>query len=243
MCDVSRKLVTWFDGELSEQEAAVASSVTDMQEHVQSCAKCRKQMEAIQQVNHLFERYCDAVVASEMIERAPGRKAQNSKLVREEISRPIWAVAFSRVAAVAACIAAVALLFAALHGRSAQRLNSRVLVSQAKALAATKVESSPTIDISSEAGGVSPAAPFASTTARHSPIHRPQAATAPRQTAELTAGPTIEIAIPAQSFFAPGAVPEELNLIVDMNLAPDGSTQAVNWQSQLAGFERRPTRP
>jgi anti-sigma factor RsiW len=52
--------------------------------------------------------------------------------------------------------------------------------------------------------------------------------------------PAIEIAIPAEAIFPPGAVPEGINFTADVTIAPDGSAQQIRLQPRLAGFERRP---
>jgi anti-sigma factor RsiW len=53
-------------------------------------------------------------------------------------------------------------------------------------------------------------------------------------------GPAIEIAIPAEAIFPPGAIPEGVNFTADVTIAPDGSAQQIRLQPRLAGFERRP---
>jgi hypothetical protein len=59
----------------------------------------------------------------------------------------------------------------------------------------------------------------------------------------LPVRPAIEIAIPADSMFPPGAVPEGVNFIADLSIAPDGSTQQIRLQPRLIGFERRVIQP
>jgi hypothetical protein len=43
----------------------------------------------------------------------------------------------------------------------------------------------------------------------------------------VAAGPAIEIAIPAEAMFPPGAVPEGTTFIADLRMAADGSLQGL----------------
>lgn len=57
------------------------------------------------------------------------------------------------------------------------------------------------------------------------------------------AQPPIRIAIPAEAMFPPGAIPEGINFVADLNIAADGSVQRLRLQPRLAGLERRTTQP
>jgi anti-sigma factor RsiW len=59
----------------------------------------------------------------------------------------------------------------------------------------------------------------------------------------LSAEPAIQIAIPAEAMFPPGAVPEGINFVADLSIGPDGSAQGLRLQPRLVGLERRSTRP
>lgn len=59
----------------------------------------------------------------------------------------------------------------------------------------------------------------------------------------LPTEPAIQIAIPAESMFPPGAVPEGVNFTADVSLGPDGSAQQIRLRPRLIGFERRATQP
>jgi hypothetical protein len=54
MCDLSRKLTAWMDGELAENEAAT------VEQHVRDCADCRNRVEAYGEVSRLIVTYCNA---------------------------------------------------------------------------------------------------------------------------------------------------------------------------------------
>jgi hypothetical protein len=55
--------------------------------------------------------------------------------------------------------------------------------------------------------------------------------------------PMIQIAIPADEMFPPGAVPEGMNFAADLTIAADGSAERLRLRPRLAGFERRTTQP
>jgi anti-sigma factor RsiW len=51
-----------------------------------------------------------------------------------------------------------------------------------------------------------------------------------RQANWVSAEPTIQITIPAEAMFAPGAVPEGTTFIADLRMAPDGALQGISLQ-------------
>jgi hypothetical protein len=53
----------------------------------------------------------------------------------------------------------------------------------------------------------------------------------------------VQIAIPAEAMFPPGAVPEGVNFTADLSIGADGSVQQLRLRPQLVGFERRLTHP
>jgi hypothetical protein len=77
-------------------------------------------------------------------------------------------------------------------------------------------------------------------------VHRPHSV-APVQNQIATnwppTQPAIQIAIPAESMFPPGAMPEGINFTADLSIAADGSAQQIRLQPRLIGFERRATQP
>lgn len=74
--------------------------------------------------------------------------------------------------------------------------------------------------------------------------HRPTSAPVHVQSANwLPAEPAIQIAIPAESMFPPGAVPEGVNFTADVSFGPDGSAEQLGLRPRLIGFERSITQP
>ena len=51
--------------------------------------------------------------------------------------------------------------------------------------------------------------------------------------------PVIEISIPGDEIFPPGAVPAGMRFAAALSIAPDGSADRLRLQPQLTGFERR----
>ena len=59
----------------------------------------------------------------------------------------------------------------------------------------------------------------------------------------LSPQPAVEVAIPADSMFPPGAVPEGVNFIADVNFAPDGSARQMRLRARLTAIERSAPQP
>jgi hypothetical protein len=55
--------------------------------------------------------------------------------------------------------------------------------------------------------------------------------------------PVIQIAIPADEMFPPGAVPEGMHFVADLTIAADGSAERLRLRPRLSGFERSTTQP
>lgn len=55
--------------------------------------------------------------------------------------------------------------------------------------------------------------------------------------------PAVEVAIPADSMFPPGVVPEGVGFIADVNFAPDGSARQMRLRPRLTAIERSVSQP
>jgi anti-sigma factor RsiW len=86
---------------------------------------------------------------------------------------------------------------------------------------------------------------FETAPASEKKIHRRRAAVpAQIQNTNWVAGePGIQLAIPADAMFPPGAVPEGINFVAEVSIAPDGSAQGLRLQPRMVGLERRSTQP
>ena len=63
----------------------------------------------------------------------------------------------------------------------------------------------------------------------------------PPQSSQTNSPPTesaVQIAIPAEALFPPGAFPQGVAFVADLSIAPDGSPQRLHLEPQLIQFER-----
>jgi len=218
MCDFAEKLMVWLDQELPDDDAAT------VERHLQVCPECGDRVEAYRRVSGAFDRYCDAY--------CDALPAPNP---RRRLTRTVLTI--SGGVAVAAAVAMFFLLAA----------RSRVQpAAPGAAPIPAVVDAAKALPLAHEA---QPAAAEIRTVAqakrRRGAEHVKQAA-APRQSEEtswLASEPAVEIAIPADAIFPPGAVPEGVGFTADVTIAPDGSARQVRLRPQLTEFERRPTRP
>jgi anti-sigma factor RsiW len=223
MCDFSGKLMPWLDHELPADDAA------DVARHLQLCLECRGRVEAYRQLSGAFDGYCDAYCDETMALRP-----------RRKLSRRTLTVAGA--AALAAAMAALVLLAPRARIRLSPVLapapvaNAAIVsqppappvqAAQAAQAAAVPIKTIPRLEQSKGAEQI-----------RH-PAPQPQA----QATNWLPPEPAVEIAIPADAIFPPGAVPEGVSFTAEVAIAPDGSAQQIRLRPQLTEFERRSTRP
>jgi hypothetical protein len=232
MCDYSRKLVAWMDGELPKSEA------TDMESHLGACGECRRRLTAYEQVSSTFEDYCLATL---------GAEARRS-------SAPHWAAG--------ACVAgaiAVGAAIAALLMLPRQRI-ARAPAAAGAVHAAVQAEDAPHVVVPTQ-GIVDVRAAQRAANATKGARHRyvtPSARTEnsgnetgiaplpvlPTQNAgEFPTEPPIEIDIPADAMFPPGAVPPGMSFTADLTIASDGSPERLGLRPRLAAFERTTNQP
>jgi len=223
MCEFSQRLVAWLDGELPEGEAA------KMERHLADCAQCRGQVDAYRQASDAFEAYANAYGDSALAAKSgrismwPGR-------------------AVSAAAAIAAMVAAF-FLFAA-------RIRHSAVVGTAAEIGGTTAASQPVQMAEKEPvrqlAAVPPlrATPHVQKSKGAERISHPVAAPRPESprpqenTNSLTDAPAVEIAIPADAIFPPGAVPAGVSFTADVTMASDGSAEQIRLRPQLTEFER-----
>jgi anti-sigma factor RsiW len=198
MCNRSDMLIAWLDHELPPHEAA------DLEQHVAACAECRACMYAYKEVSKSIDAYCDA--------------ATESAAHREP--RPRWVPVLS----VAAAAVALLLIF------PSQRVDRRPPQASVPVAAAASPGNGPTSALaaaSSDLAGSGKKTPAAVLTKR--PILRPHMV-APVQVQNanwMPVEPAIQIAIPADAMFAPGAVPQGVSFTAELSIAADGSAQQL----------------
>ena len=192
-----------------------AEEATEMERHLESCSECRSDLDTYKRVSGEFDAYCDAAIAS---------------ATRREVPR--WALVVSGAGAAAALVA----LFLAMP-------RSRI---------EPPAFHPPHVAVTAFPAGV--AADSASVKSEQR-VHRRQAAT-PASIRNAKATPAqiqnayflpddamIQIAIPADEMFPPGAVPEGMHFVADLTIAPDGSAERLRLRPRLVGFERSTTQP
>jgi Putative zinc-finger len=174
-----------------------AGEAADVERHVRVCAECRSQLGAYERVSAALEAYCDAAMASKLRRRPPR-----------------WRLEVSGAAAVAGV-----LLLALLHARL-----------QSPRIPPPAAPASQLLFLETERP---PAVP-AKSALRIEKVPRQQlVSAAPREDAMrqkvtwLSAEPAIQIAIPAEAMFPPGAVPEGVSFTADLTIAADGSAQRL----------------
>jgi hypothetical protein len=222
MCEFSQRLVAWLDGELPEGEAAKIEC------HLGECTQCRGRIDAYRQASDAFEAYSNA--CADAASAKPGRISM----------RPARAV--SAAAAIAAMVAAFFLFTPRIRHssvRTSAEIGSTTAASQrvqtaqqepARQLAAVApLRATPHVEKSKGAERISHPVPD-----QRSEALRPQ-----ENTNLLPGAAAVEIAIPADAIFPPGAVPAGVSFTADVTMASDGSAEQIRLRPQLTEFETR----
>ena len=216
MCELSTKLVAWLDGELEERNVAA------IEQHLHSCRECRERAERYKNVSGMIRGYGDATLAS----REPRRTV------------PTWAPVLSVAATLMLLLAFV------VRGRIGQSASMQpkvavTSVQQAPPQSMAPVAAAPVATASVGAGSALPS--------QQARVHLKRTQREPIESAnsglrnanagaEWPAGPAIEIAIPGEAVFPPGAIPPGFGFVADVNIASDGSAQRMRLHPQLTGF-------
>ena len=174
-----------------------AGEAADVERHVRVCSECRSQLGAYERVSAAFEAYFDAAMASKVRRRPPR-----------------WVLAVSGAAAVAAT------LFLALPHARLQPPHAPALTTSTRQLLVLETERPPAVP-------VKPAVLIKKVHPRQlvSPALRRDVMR--QDVTWLPAEPAIQIAIPAEAMFPPGAVPEGVSFTADLTIAADGSAQRL----------------
>lgn len=227
MCEYSRRLVAWIDREVEADEAA------EIERHLAACAECGSCIVEFRRVSGDLDEYCQQIAQT-----ADGRKAIPLQPV-------LWATA-------------AAILLAVILGYSRRHVTPPIEQPNRAAITATHSPSPATTPVAE-----SLPAPFPPS---HRRAHRPLAASTDKgaesvesctsrdcapatlqatagATADMTEGPAIQITIPADAMFPPGAVPEGMSFVADLSIAADGFARQVRLQREIPEFERRLSQP
>jgi anti-sigma factor RsiW len=220
MCEHSTKLMAWLDRELDSAEMAMVDL------HVQGCPDCRERAAGYTRISSAFDEYCKMQVAAcPDSGRTLNRSVGKDRPAETARSTSVWVPAISAIAATA--------VIALLVWISPRPRVQHSVPEVAPAIATVRPEQTPK-KIARPITAKRPAH------TRHGASRQP----ASQQTASwLPPEPAIQVAIPAESIFPPGAVPDGVNFIADVSLGADGSPQQIRLQPQLIGFERRTMQP
>jgi len=188
-----------------------------VERHLEACSECRIEVDAFKRVSGEFDAYCDEAMTSN---------------VRQ--GDPRWVPVVSAVGAVAAVVALFFVWPSTPFQPPAFQPSKVVVVSVS---AADTTEGLPArvrpIQKIHRRQVVTPVQ-----------IHNTVAATVQNQDSYIpTNEPIIQIAIPADEMFPPGAVPEGIHFAADLTIAADGSAERLRLSPRLAVFERRTTLP
>ena len=193
-----------------------AEEAAEVERHLEACLSCRSDVDIYKRVSSEFDAYCDEAMVSNVPRRVP-----------------LWAPVVPAAGAVAAGLALflvwprTPVLRPAIHA-------PRVEVSDTAAVLTNSLQA-PVLPIQR----IHRRQPIA-------PVQTQDAVLASVQSSNvdmLPEEPVIQIAIPADEMFPPGAVPEGMHFAADVAIAPDGSAERLRLRPRLAGFERSSTQP
>jgi len=189
------------------------AETAEIDQHVKTCPECRSRADAYERASIAFNAYCDALRAASE---------------RQKTLRP-------KLAAAGAVAAVLALAFLAQYRATQPRPHGR---------APETTEADATL-VGGLTAAVSPSAvhPLQDRLVRK--VHRRNvvAPVEEQNVNPFSAGPAIQVTIPADAVLPPGAAPAGENFVVDFNIGPDGSAQEIRLRTQLTGFEGGVTQP
>jgi anti-sigma factor RsiW len=193
-----------------------AEEAAEVERHLAGCSECRSNVDAYKRVSVEFDAYCDEAITS-----------------NDRRGMPRWAP----VATAAGAAAALLVLFLILprtRGKS-PALQSPETTATVLPAAVAEVLSAPVRPVRRvhRRPLVGPAQNQDENSAL---AQHPNTYTLPEER-------VIQIAIPAEEMFPPGAVPEGMHFIADVTISADGSAERLSLRPRLAGFERRTTQP
>ena len=225
MCDYSGRLVAWLDREMQADEAS------EMERHVAACAECRNCAADLDIVSGAFEDYCEALAQTK----------EERKAIR--VVPIFWAAAAAIVLAV---------MFAYPRGHVASPMQ------QPSVTAVRKTDSSPSLTVKATENVPAPSKADHHAARRQAVDRTGKGEASPGPCSGQGCAPTnvqgqsanwvveepaIQIAIPAEAMFPPGAVPEGVNFVADVSIGADGRVEQLRLRPRPARFERRTDQP
>jgi hypothetical protein len=219
MFEYSEKLIAWLDRELP---AEVAANLT---RHLPACAECRAEVSRYRQMSETVDAYCEAALA------AKAERPAKARLPRPAFLTPaLAAAAVLLVFSMGLVLRFRPVVFPAPDGVPAIALHTpRVPV--------------PTVEKTPPAAGIAATSPKRASNRRRERRPLPAALWSDPNASGYSDQVAVYIAIPADALFAPGAFPEGVGFVADVNLRPDGSARRLRLEPQLVGFQTKGTRP
>ena len=186
-----------------------AEEAAEVERHLEACSECRSEVDAYKRVSSEFDAYCDEAIASN---------------AHRDVPR--WVPAVAAAGAVAALVA----LFLALPRTRVEPPAfhpPQVAVTASPAVVAKVLPATiRPIQRVHRRHAVAPAQ-----------IQNDNAAFAQNQNSYILPDePVIQIAIPADEMFPPGAVPEGMHFVADLTIAADGSAERLASASATCGI-------
>ncbi len=227
MCDFSKKLMAWMDGELPDGESA------GLERHVSACGECSNLLVTYKGASEAFDVYCEAAFAGE---------------TRRRSSRWLPAAVAAGMAA-----AAVIVAFSILpHQRIAQLPRDASSPAEAPHVAAPPAQTTTmalkpadAMHPNASANNRSPrkyvaaAVPHGRIIARGTGSRELVQSSQARNLGPFLPEPHVEIAIPADAMFPPGAAPPGMSFAADLTISADGSAERLGLRPRLAEFETK----
>jgi hypothetical protein len=221
MCEFSEKLIAYLDRELSEEDSVI------VEQHGRRCAECRREVEIYRTLNEMIDTFCEAAILA-----VPKKRQRATPRVGRAVLLGTAAVA-----------AAVLLVVLAMPVRRFLWMDSPV----ANTVPPTTLHSAPIPSLALEKTPVVQTATAQTPRPTRKPRLSRQAgvvSTSRKRNESLWPDQApVYVAIPADALFPPGALPEGVGFVADVNLRPDGSAQRLRLQPQLVGFQRRGAQP
>ena len=224
MCDYSGRLVAWLDREMQADEAS------EMEQHVAACAECRNCAAELDSVSGAFEDYWEVLAQTK----------EERKAIR--VAPIFWAAA--------------AVVLATMFAHPRAYVASPI--QQPSVTAVAKTDSSPSLTVKAAENAPAPSKADHHAARRQAADHPGKRTASPGRCSGHGCAPTkvqgqsanwvaeepaIQIAIPAEAMFPPGAVPEGVNFVADVSIGADGRVEQLRLRPRPARFERRTDQP
>jgi hypothetical protein len=207
-----------FSGKLIawlDRELPVDESA-EVERHLEACSECRTEADAYKRVSSEFDAYCDEGIAS-----------------NKQGGVPRWVPAVTAAGAVSALVVLFLILprtpvdSPAFHASQVAAAASSTVVVKALPAPASPIQRV-------HRRQIVPPVQIQNSIAEH--LQNQNDFALPNES-------VIQIAIPGDEMFPPGAIPEGMHFVADLTIAPDGSAGRLRLRPRLTGFERRTTQP